>query len=283
MPVVGCPIPSCGFVTEDLDFVVHATVHTTGPAISAKVEKVKRPSISSAGTSEDWSYFKSRWKDYVQTTMVTGKDRVVQLHECCYETLRRDFTRSAVLKAIRLLAVREENTMVARVTLHSMTQDRDETVRSFGARLRGQAGVCKFTIACPGCHREVNYTETILRDVLTLGLIDPEIQLDLLGDKNQDTNLEQVFQFVEAKESGTRSASRLLDSQSVEAVSSGYRRSKNTAVNASKKLDTSESYFYCGRKGHGKSASLKIRKKHCPAFGRMCSSCTRYNHFETES
>ena len=76
--------------------------------------------------------------------------------------------------------------MVARVTLNNMTQDRKETIRSFGARLRGQAGVCKFIIKCQGCHHDVNYTDAILRDVLTRGLSDPEIQLDLLGDQNQN-------------------------------------------------------------------------------------------------
>ena len=66
--------------------------------------------------------------------------------------------------------------MVARVALHSMTQDREETVRSFGARLRGQAGVCRFIINYQGCNGDVNYTTEILRDVLTWGLNDPEIK-----------------------------------------------------------------------------------------------------------
>ena len=74
--------------------------------------------------------------------------------------------------------------MVARVQLHHMRQDHDETIRSFGAGLRGQAGVCKFLITCPGCNNDVNYTENILRNVLTRGLADSKIQLDLLGDKN---------------------------------------------------------------------------------------------------
>lgn len=99
--------------------------------------------------------------------------------------------------------------MVARVQLSDIRQDRDEAIRSCGARLRGQASVCKFTIACPSCSYGVNYTDNILRDVLIKGLADNEIQLDLLGDKNQDMSLEEVFQFVEAKEAGERSAGRL--------------------------------------------------------------------------
>ena len=89
-----------------------------------------------------------------------------------------------VLAAIKALAVREENVMVARVTLHNMKQDRDEPIRSFGARLRGQAGVCRFTQRCTNCNADADYAEAILQDVSCRGLEDSEIQLDLFGDKN---------------------------------------------------------------------------------------------------
>lgn len=79
-----------------------------------------------------------------------------------------------VMAAIKKLAVREENTMVARVQLHNMKQDQDKTISSFGACLRGQASVCKFTIKCPTCEADINYTENILCDVLTRRLADSE-------------------------------------------------------------------------------------------------------------
>jgi hypothetical protein len=77
-------------------------------------------------------------------------------------------TEEEVLTAMRRLAVREENAMVARVTLHNMRQDRDEPIRAYGARLRGQASVCKFTQQCTGCGAKVDYTEAMLRDVRAL-------------------------------------------------------------------------------------------------------------------
>ena len=234
MPKHRCPFPGCDYETGDVKDELAAVLlsvhsngthvsHPTAPVTSAKVEKVRRPTISSAGSSEDWSYFLTRWQDYAEATKITGRDRVVQLLECCDEQLRKDLTRNAggsltdksteeVMEAIKKLAVREENAMVARVQLHNMRQDRDETIRSFGARLRGQAGVCKFLVQCPECNTQVNYTENVLRDVVTRGLADEDIQLDLLGEKNQDMTLEEVFQFIEAKESGKRSAGRLLQS-----------------------------------------------------------------------
>ena len=137
------------------------TVHSNGthmqttsqptPKATAKVEKVQRPTMSSAGSSEERSYFH------------TPKDMVIQLLNCCKEQLRKDLTRSAgssltnksvneVMTVIKKLAVREGNTMVAHVELCNMRQDHDETICSFGARLR----VCKFLIKCPGCDTDVN-------------------------------------------------------------------------------------------------------------------------------
>lgn len=145
-----------------------ATIQPQVPKTAARVEKVRRPTVTAAGSSEDWAYFLTRWQDYVEATKIEGKDLIIQLLECCDEQLRKDLTRNAggsltnntandVLAAIKKLAVREENTMVARVQLHNMCQDRDETIRSFGARLRGQAGVCKFHVTCQTCNIDVNY------------------------------------------------------------------------------------------------------------------------------
>ena len=294
MPSIGCPLEDCDYRTEDAEAAVcvellkiHATIHSTNTSTTAKVEKVKRPTISAAGTSEEWQYFESRWTDYCDATKITGKDKVVQLLECCDEQLRKDLTRNAggslanksegdVLAAIKRLAVREENCMVARVQLHNMCQDRDETIRSFGARIRGQAGVCKFTIKCTSCDAAVNYTDAILRDVLTRGISDPEIQVDLLGDKNQDMSLEEMFQFIEAKESGKRSATRLLDHQGVDAAGSSYRKEKKNTLPP--KVDVP--CGYCGKKGHGKSAPPGVRKKSCSAFDHKCIHCGLRNHFD---
>ena len=64
--------------------------------------------------------------------------------------------------------------MVVRVTLHNMKQDRDELERAYGARLKGQGSVCKFTQQCAGCQANVDYTEAMVRDVLCRGLEDAE-------------------------------------------------------------------------------------------------------------
>lgn len=297
MATLNCPFEGCPYVIPDVDPVLaaallstHSLIHKAGGSTqAARAEKVKRPTIASAGTSEDWAYFKSRWGDYVKATRLDGPDLVLQLLECCDEQLRRDLTRNAggtlanktkeeVFTAMRTLAVREENAMVARVSLHNMRQDREEPIRAFGARLRGQASVCKFVKACPDCGVAVDYSEENVADVLCRGLADSEIQMDLLGDANQEMSVEETLRFVEAKEAGKRSASRLSIPQTVEALGSSYKRLKKpTQRGPQPKEDTCS---YCGGKGHGKSAPTRIRRTECPAFGTKCTKCGRDHHME---
>lgn len=114
---------------------------------------------------------------------------------------------------IKKLAVCEENTMVAQVTLQDMKRDANEAMRSFGARIWRQVIVFKFLLNCSSCNHKVNYTNRIIRDILIKGIYNPEIQLDLLLEKsNQEMNLE-VFCFIEAKEAGKRSANKLQEYQ----------------------------------------------------------------------
>ena len=159
MPIIQCPIEGCEYETPDVEPVIaaalittHATSHRT-PSRSTqtpRVERVKRPNVSSAGTTEDWKYFKSRWNDYVKATRLEGTDSIIQLLECCDDQLRKairkDLTRNAggtltemteheVFEAMRRLSIREENTMVAGMTLHDMRQDRDEPIRAYGAKV----------------------------------------------------------------------------------------------------------------------------------------------------
>ena len=177
MPVFQCPLPTCDYATADITEVlavqmltIHATTHmptaatlpptpTTTQSQTSRLEKVRRPVISASGTGEDWNYFSARWTEYKAATGVTGAELVLQLLECCDEELRKDLTRTAggslankseeeVLAAIKQLAVREENVLLACVELYNMRQDAGEEIRRFGARIRGQANLCKYVITC---------------------------------------------------------------------------------------------------------------------------------------
>ena len=275
-----------------------ATAHAApagmpAPTPVVRAEKIRRPMESAAGTSETWAYFVQRWTDYKQATQLNDSDTVFQLLECCDEELRKDLTRTygalassgeeTVLKNIKTLAVRKENVMAARVKLQQMRQDRDEPVRAFAARLRGQAGVCSFSIKCPSdtCGSSVDYSDIMIHDALIRGLNDEEIRLDILGESRQDLSLEDTLSYVEAKESGKRSASHLIGDSSIitAAAMSSYKHLEKVRAqsNATENKGLSATFFYCGRTGHRNS--MQERSKKCPAFGKKCTKCGINNHF----
>ncbi len=237
---VNCPYPGCDFATpEDMAPAVVAAVLTAHTLVHsqttrAKPTPVRRPEISAGGTTEGWAYFLTRWRAYSQAVHLTGTDVSIQLLECLDAKLRRDVTRNSVgalpieglseqdlLAAIKALAIREENPKVARVALSRMVQDRGEPIRSFAARLRGQAEVCRFVKQCVGCELVSNQGEERVADQLCIGLADAEIQEDLLKNPNQEMTVEETIRFVEVRAAGKRSAVTITTPTSMNAVDDG--------------------------------------------------------------
>ena len=145
-------------MSDDLDtanvptlFTAHSRVHNNALP-PAKSEKVKRPTTSSTGTSEDWSYFLSMREDYKAASKVAGKELTIQLLECCDDDLRKDLA-SAQGGSLTNKSetdvfgshVAEENTMVALET-------------SNGARLKSYTNICNFLIKSKKWDSYVTYT-----------------------------------------------------------------------------------------------------------------------------
>ena len=63
----------------------HPPPAATEPS-NVKAEKVRRPTIASQGTTEDWSYFRSRWEEYKAETKVGGADLGYELIAAAEET-----------------------------------------------------------------------------------------------------------------------------------------------------------------------------------------------------
>ena len=103
----------------------------------------------------------------------------------------------------------------------------------------------------------VDYSDIMIRDVLIRGLDDEEIRLDVLGESRQDMSLEDALSYVEAKESGKRSASRLIGDSSINtaAAMSSYKHYEKLRAqsNPSENKDPPPTCGYCGRTGHRNS------------------------------
>ena len=318
MAPITCPAPDCDETFQgDLDPAVllrlldihaqaaHAQPPTVAPQAppTTKAEKVRRPSVTAYGSNEDWNYFLARWTEYKDATRIQAHEVLHQLMECCEEALRKDITRSygsltgkteaEALEKIRSLAVKPENVLVARVQLLNLRQDRDETVRSYCARLRGQAGICKFnkmkTCTCD-VEVEIDYSEDIIRDTMIRGLQDEDIRLDILGRCKQDLTLDETLRIVEAKEAGKRSAGLLNPTITATAnAASSYKRfsrqpSQSTKVHPGQSTkyqsQSSQVCSHCGLSGHGNGRNLKERILKCPAQNHTCQKCQTKHHFE---
>ena len=264
-----------------------------------KAEKMKQPSISTGCTAEEWAFFLTEWADYKQLTKPSEEDTSRILLQCCDTELRRNLHRyhgnlgtkkeDVVLTAIKQHAVQVENIVNSRVDLLHMKQDRDEPVRSFVARLKGQANICNYVLqlTCPckcGHQFEAYYTDHQVRDVLASGLADTDIRSDVLSDINQETSLDKLVLLIETKEVGKKSASRFSETHKTSAVRSTYRRERNPAPNThGKHKYTSHKNQYCswcGNQGHGNFRDFEIRRKVCPAFNHTCKFCSKKGHYE---
>ena len=219
-----------------------------------------------------------------------------------------------VLSKIKQHAVIAENIVLARVTHLQMRQDREEGVRNYAAKLKGQASSCNYTIKhkCSNCAHEeyVNYDDEMVRNVLASGLADSEIQIDLLGNADQEMPLDQMIKFIEAKEVGKKSASCLTGTQKVSAVRSTYKRDATKSNNQrdathATRLNIQRDFSHhtrsnsqnfkgnirnkgkdlycgwCGKYGHGNNIDIDHRRKVCPAFNQKCKYCDRWNHHES--
>lgn len=281
----------------------HLQTHAMGHRVSdkPKVEPVKRPSISTSGTNQDWLYFQSRWDDYTAATGISESAKAIQLLECCDPELRRSVQRGnggvalslrpvdEVMAAIKLLAVRLECHVVARDKLRHMTQDREESVRAFYARLQGQAGTCGYLWPCRGCGDMTDYTEPMIADTLVTGLADQEIKQSIYGKASKARSLAQTIVYVESKEGAKISLSSLATGTSIGAVKqSSYRQASRPSTpphpirqgrpTRQDRESPDDRCDYCGKTGHGRHANLSTRRTSCSAYGQTCGTCGKRDH-----
>ena len=311
---VKCPVDRCEYRPNVTDAALAATLltihahsqHVDTPAPSraagatAKVEKISRPTVDEGIFLEDWLYFEQRWREYKDATRVAGSDLAYQLLDCCNpEGLRKNLVRvhrdalascseRDLLANIKKLAVRAENAMVARDVLSKMRQDRDEPVRVYSARLKGQARVCQFVIKCPcpSCPNHdacvgADYSDIVLRDQVVLGCADHDIKLDCLIEKGPSTPLEEVEAFVEGKESGKISLQQLSEGTEAAAPISSFRKQQRAVFkqHAPPPPLPTPLCTHCGQIGHG--SSRDERSDNCPAYGRTCTKCGKQGHLGT--
>ena len=308
--VIPCPI--CDYTTGEVSetlgvelIKIHALIHTQ--TTKGDKAKIDRPKLSFGCTSENFVYFTKKWKSYKKMAHLQASEYADHLLACCDEDLDKaihqeyekeinEISEADLLQLMEKIAVRKEKQIVARVCLLNMKQERDEPGGQYARKLKGQASICKYYIkhkcTC-GIENKIDFSSEIIKDVLARGLYDTDIQLELLGNVDQEMSLEDTISFIETKEGGKASASSIASNQNVNAVKSTYKRadnrqdhyrnnnSKNTGQPAKTRAPWTDSKpasetkcRSCGKRGH-RSYTYAT----CQAYGRTCQICKGKNHF----
>ena len=262
----------------------------------SKAEKVSRPTIKMGSSEDDFNFFQCLFESYKRSCELTdAADIRDQLLACCETDLRRDLHRylgtsvttkseAELLGEIKKIAVILRSNLVNVVSLMSATQEREESCRSYLAKIRGLANVCKLSVECSAadCSEQVSYSDTFVKYALVKGLADGEVREELLS-QSPELNLDQTLAFIEAKEQGKRSQKALdgtgLASSEVNKVTAyqqGKKEDRLDGIETKKKACK-----FCGRTGHGDNPSLSVREKSCPAWNKECNSCQTKGHFKS--
>ena len=138
---------------------------------------------------DEFSYFKNKWTSYKRSCGITDETEIRdQLRWACHEDLHRDLfsclgskletlTEQQMLHEIEKLAVLSQNNLVKVVHLLALSQDREEPIRAFYARLKASASVCELSVACTAtaCTEKVSYSDKMILHALVRGISDEEI------------------------------------------------------------------------------------------------------------
>ena len=227
MSAIRCQFPDCAFEANDaseeiavLMFKSHLYSHqqpvrADRAPTKQKIPPISRPVIKQDVTDEDWATFVAEWGNFRRCTDIPPGCEADQLFQCCEKSLGRLVLREnpaiiaegvdTLLKAIERMAVIKVATSVRRTNLLGCKQAHGETIREFYANLKASAATCNYTVKCPNAcclqFPAVDYTPSIVKDVLVAGIAESDIRKDVLGwpelDEKSDKDL---VAFIEAKE-----------------------------------------------------------------------------------
>ena len=175
-----------------------------------RAEKVPRPQIKLGVGQDEFSYFKDEWTSYKRSCGITDETETRdQLRAACNEDLRRNLfnclgsklktlTEQQMMDEIQKLAVLAQNNLVKVVQLLALSQDREEPIRAFYARLKASASACELSVQCTAttCPEKVSYSNRMILDALVRGITDEEIREHVLA-KTEELGLEETIKFIE--------------------------------------------------------------------------------------
>ena len=139
-----------------------------------------------------WTFTKLQWENYIGQSLVSDTTKLSQLQAACSDTLRQRVFDTGLyttldscdkfLTKMEELAVIKVHKSVHLRNLWRMTQQGDEVIRAYVARLTATADMCGMTVACTcGCNKQVSYRDHVLQQLIINGMYDNDIRLRVLS------------------------------------------------------------------------------------------------------
>jgi hypothetical protein len=257
---------------------------------SAKVKQPDRPIISGNIDEREWALFMDTWRRYKLMTGIQEPEYVnAELRAACSPDVNRllfeyvgptaldQANEQQLLAHIRAIAVKGTHKEVHRMQFTKMMQMDNEPVTQFVARLKSQAALCPFTVACGTHSHSISYVDDMVSQQLIAGLLNHDYQSKILSESASLPTLAAKVDRLRCLEASEESVAHFrppgatLPSQSSAAHQSWSQKPIKRATRTATPLCRG-----CGRTSHpGKS----MRRRDCPAHGKICGACGIVGHF----
>lgn len=270
MVIEACYVTGCPFQTGDRSessataVLTHHlnTVHPAAPAL--KAPPLKPPTFKQGTSVDEWNRVCKEWDLYKGGSNILETKMSLHILNCCEEDLKANICRGNpeiaqeseedVLKIVKALAVGKVAPCVLQSQMLSLKQERGEAVQHFAARIWGKARNCDLKLACscrhcgqkPNCVEMIDFSELVVRMVLTNGIENEDIKREVLGtDKVEALTLAEMISLIETKECAARSLiSEENTTKETAAATSSYKKIAKTDP----RLQATDKCKGCGEK-----------------------------------
>ena len=294
---LNCSHPECDYVTpvgcptwdmivtllsQHTQSVHGGTLSNNSVPQSSKLEKLPRPVFNLQMTEAQWTFTKIQWENYIGQTQVSDATKLSQLQAACSDALRQRVfdtglysdltTPSLFLTKMEELAVIKVHKSVHLRNLWKMTQQSDEPIRAYVARLTSTADMCGMTVQCT-CENLVSYRDNVIQQLIIHGMRDSDIRIRVLSRNTNGelTSLQKLVDYIQAEEAGKNESQDLI---SEDYQISGLRRNSNYQRDKNK-------CTHCGLLRHSKNNGPEERRRYCKAYGSICNKCNKKGHFSS--
>ena len=153
-----------------------------------------------------------QWQAYISQGTVTPAQSLQQLQAACnpdllqrvYDTGSYSSLTSTTLfiAAMEKLAVLKVHKAVHTMNMWKMSQQSDESIRAFAARITGTAELCGMNLECSNCQTKNSYRDQVVLQVLLHGMRDNLIRSKVMSRNTTGdlAGLHKTVDFIEAEE-----------------------------------------------------------------------------------